>query len=674
VAAAPTTRETFAELATSGRLLFGHGPGNFGLAMGATYDAGTRNLFIDAIVDAGVPAGLLFGLFWLVALCRAWRYLAEAGTAGGPPATHDVPAHLPWLALVSMTVVGVLVGLRLDHLGTMLHASVLWLAIASTARPAVAAAEPRAVGPTLADRGFRFTPRSRPSWLVACLQVGTGLVVAWALGAFSLFKPMVAPSGTDMHADVSLELAVNRALCGRTSHLGHTSIAEALRRRPDLLKLPVLEVPAAVAGSTAEYCASVNRPFLNNENGMTFLLAAALRLRPGLTLAALGNAMRVFRMACWAVFLLAAARAGAPWLFLVVAWYLALRVNAGVELTHPYSVYPYFAPLLFGYAGLLALMVAACRGRGMSRSLLALFVAGALTGLAASVRSSHLPVYACMTLAAACFIVPLRLRPPVRASLARTAALLLAWAAGWMAFQRTFIAPIESLPTTSNRSYHVVAHPLVLALAVPPNPLAEREGIQWSDLVGIDLARRVDPSATYLGPTYERALFTYYGSLWNRFPLEMLGVYAKKWALAGTNVRLANERPVIERVFQLLLLPYTAIRHGGVLMAVLAGLALVAGTRVRWNPEARALPVFVLLVALLLLVECTIILPDFRLVYHAPLLMVMVLVVWLAVCLAVVELVAWIVRSSQRAPAGGRRVTPVNLSPSADGAAGDVTS
>jgi hypothetical protein len=70
----------------------------------------------------------------------------------------------------------------------------------------------------------------------------------------------------------------------------------------------------------------------------------------------------------------------------------------------------------------------------------------------------------------------------------------------------------------------------------PTTALARREGIKWRDSAGDALARRVDPSATYLGPSYERALFRYYWSLWLRAPAEMAALYVWKFDIAGYNL------------------------------------------------------------------------------------------------------------------------------------------
>ena len=47
--------------------------------------------------------------------------------------------------------------------------------------------------------------------------------------------------------------------------------------------------------------------------------------------------------------------------------------------------------------------------------------------------------------------------------------------------------------------------------------------------------RKVDPSVQYLGPGYERALFTYYFRLWRNRPTEMASIYRRKLAVTRQN-------------------------------------------------------------------------------------------------------------------------------------------
>jgi hypothetical protein len=122
----------------------------------------------------------------------------------------------------------------------------------------------------------------------------------------------------------------------------------------------------------------------------------------------------------------------------------------------------------------------------------------------------------------------------------------------------------------------VIAHPLVLALAVPENALSRAEGISWDDRVGLTLARRVDPQVAYLHRGYESALFLYYRQLWQRHPREMLGIYFNKLRAAGSDmtarVRAALRSAPGGRVVRFALFPLGWINDGLTLLLVYAGL------------------------------------------------------------------------------------------------------
>jgi hypothetical protein len=214
-------------------------------------------------------------------------------------------------------------------------------------------------------------------------------------------------------------------------------------------------------------------------------------------------------------------------------------------------------------------------------------------------RSSHLPLY---TLFFFIYVWVLVRREP-RPSLSFSLATLACFAVGYASFGWMLIRPLIPDGPHTNRTYHVVAHPLVLGLALPPSDLSRREGIVWNDDAGLALARRMIPEATYLGPDYERALFRYYRSLWRKYPGEMIRIYWSKLAMAGRGMF-----PV-------------AWLNGIVLMVLYIG-ALVISFWV-WRRHRRVLfLLFALLslAAVALMLEAVAVVPDFRIMYQAYLL------------------------------------------------------
>jgi len=118
------------------RLIFGYGLGNYGLIIGATFEAGTHNMFLDAYVASGLPGLILFSGLWFMMLWRmgreGWRFLREPEPTSRDP---GVPVPPVLLAVVVITVAGVIVNFKLETLGMMLNAAAVWLLIVTRPDP-----------------------------------------------------------------------------------------------------------------------------------------------------------------------------------------------------------------------------------------------------------------------------------------------------------------------------------------------------------------------------------------------------------------------------------------------------------------------------------------------------------------------------------------------------------
>lgn len=122
------------------RLLLGYGPGNFGVIQGMTYDAGTHNLFLDALVSSGVLGLALVGSLWTYLLVVSGLAAARAPFAAVEGKVLYVTAQSLLATIVTLLLCAVLVNVRVDNLGTSLFGAVLWLLIAT----ACEASRPRA--------------------------------------------------------------------------------------------------------------------------------------------------------------------------------------------------------------------------------------------------------------------------------------------------------------------------------------------------------------------------------------------------------------------------------------------------------------------------------------------------------------------------------------------------
>jgi glycosyltransferase involved in cell wall biosynthesis len=388
------------------------------------------------------------------------------------------------------------------------------------------------------------------SWLmVARLDRKTSLiralVVTVAVTLFGLtlssdyLNIPVNTVSTDQHALISLELAIDWVYCGKYSmhSVPHDLLRYLLENGDSLRHLPVSTFPEMAGGSRDMYCSSVTNPFLNNENSLFYIYSTLLRMRPNITLVGLGVALTWMRVGSIVFFVFALICVGASPLFALLALMIGLEISGLTATTHLYSGYPFLLSFMGIYAGLLALTLHFGLHRN-NRSLAVASVAiGLFGGLFYNLRTSYLPiVFGCyLIFMLFIFLEALREQPSAPSGPARSVGVALAgFLAGAGLFYVVCVYPLTRPGATGNLTYHSVIHPVVLSLALPANELSKREGIRWLDAVGLDLARRVDPDATYMGPTYERALMTYYSRLWRRYPSEMLGIYMAKWRLSTT--------------------------------------------------------------------------------------------------------------------------------------------
>lgn len=398
--------------------------------------------------------------------------------------------------------------------------------------------------PILRDLLLFHDPRStpRPGWWRLARALGVGLVVAAFLGASAALAPPRALTWSDGHRNASLEIALNRVLCGSNSRRSPAhSVARQLEARPDLGDVPLSDVAAQLAGGAGEYCRSVTQTFLNAENALMLEMELLLTLHPRLSLRELGWWLQASRLLALLVFAWVLLENGASLAFASAALTLALGILSYLGGTSYYSVYPFLPVLLVFTIAILSLLLQRGVGAGLVGAGLVGTCVGAVVAFAGHMRTSHLPVYAVFLLL---FLVAwgraLRPRPALGAHPAparRVAAAVAGVALAYASFSLVFVRPLARGATAGfPSSHHPVAHALVLGLAVPENDLSRREGIQWEDRRGLDLARRMDPGVEYLRGGYERALFAYYGRLWRSYPGEMTRLYGRKLHTAGLSM------------------------------------------------------------------------------------------------------------------------------------------
>ena len=468
----------------------------------------------------------------------------------------------------------------------------------------------------------RFSPDARRGWAVTLV-----LTAVLAAATVALTRPHVSGAApqlrpNDDHSVRSVELATNWIVCGKYSiAFQGDSFGVFLAMAPDSQELRLRDLPASIAGSTDRYCRLAEQPWRNNENSLMLAIAAILAFRPDATLADAGYALRWIRIALVIGVAFVMLRCGLSfWLTLGVA-YASIIVMAAVEETRFYSVYPFLPVLLTGFIAMLVLLLDLRLHASLRRAAAAAFVAGVAAAIAANFRSSYLPILG------ACFLLWIALGELQKkrelagarmGMLRRAGAEVLVFALGFTAFQFVFIRPIDRLPSSRNISYHVIAHPIVLALALPPNRLARDEGIEWNDRVGLDLARRVDPGVTEINQRYEAALFTYYRQLWRQHPRQMAGLYWAKLRLAGSDIPTYSAQPVSGWFASIALWPWSLVSHGAFRAVILGILTLAPVFMVRrWGAVSAAIVSMTAATALLLTIETALILTFFYISHEA---------------------------------------------------------
>ncbi len=390
-------------------------------------------------------------------------------------------------------------------------------------------------GATTELKGLLFSVRRRAGFVLASVGIAATAASLWMTVPLTRH---LEQSTIGSSAGNHLEIAVNLVWCGRYPYL--TSIVLANRNRVDLVEVAlsrfgntgVQQFVVEGAGSIDRYCAFRGDYFVMNEISMSLIEAAVFRVAPQISFAHLGTALAWLRVIAIGVFGFLLVRLGFSGLFVVCSLTAAMYLTVLLGGNALYSQYPFILPLTLlgiGAAGLCLSYEVHLRQWSL---VTAAFGIGLWAGLLGNLRTSLYPGALAVGILFLLLGVIARRRSPGRLGQTRWMAFAgVSFTIGLMLFDFAFIRPIRILPASYNSSAHVIAHPLVLGLASPPNELSKREGIEWNDATGLTLAQRIAPHVSYLSAGYERALFTYYARLWANFPREMIRIYAHKFVL-----------------------------------------------------------------------------------------------------------------------------------------------
>jgi len=482
----------------------------------------------------------------------------------------------------------------------------------------------------LLSRWGETTPRPIGSTALLWLAVVvTGLVVNR-----DVFLSTASPLRNEQHGMIALEQAIHRHRFGAISHLSSGEPSPGVQSTPRIMRLipgdstmlseRLQDLPEKCNPSTEEYATTL-KPFCNNENSLLLINQVVLAAKPDVTLAGMIQAHMILKAACLAVFAFFLLRVGFSPIFTLAAFHVSLVLVRELNLTHPISMYPFMLCVSLLLLSLLGLSLSFGLHRDVRSLIPTLLVLGFVGGFMTHLRSSYFPIVIALTVVYT--VVAVRDLRNTGASPRRTGLLatlsLFCFFAGYKTFTVSFIAPIERAARGSGPAYghHVIGHPLVLFLAVPPNDLAQREGIEYEDGCGLTLAQRIEPSITYLGPNYDNALFVYYLKLWFLHTDEMLDLYRLKFQVASATSSQGvplTEKHRSARLLEWCTAPLRAVSmYWGVVLLVLALGALTPLLLVRRLTPGRAYALGGLgFAGLLLFIEQGMFHSPLHLVYH----------------------------------------------------------
>jgi hypothetical protein len=373
---------------------------------------------------------------------------------------------------------------------------------------------------------FFRPPESGWRWHVISVFIAL-TAVAFAALYYNLFAQVGSiKGGGGGHPQIALEQALVFNFCGKYGHVSPVvnGGGRFLQRENWPADQTFFEAIVVRYGAISRFCGEDFQRFLNGENSLSLSLSVLLLLPPDDSSSTIAVKMVLFECTVLflALYLLALFGAGLlPLSFVSVA--AVKLLSAQLEPT-VISQYPLMSVLLLFSSTLLALLWPAIDRRKLYVLSFAGVGVGVVLAFVYNWRTSYGLIMA-MQVAVLLSIAALKYYRRDRIFL-RIGAISAAIFIGFFAFQTALIWPLQK-DMRYNYSHHPIWHPIVLGLGVLPNPLADREGIKWDDGAGLERAKQIDPNVTYLGPTYDLALRSYYFQLWKRYPWEMVGIYSK---------------------------------------------------------------------------------------------------------------------------------------------------
>lgn len=343
----------------------------------------------------------------------------------------------------------------------------------------------------------------------------------------------------------SLLLAFDSVMCHNDSHLSRDDepvlLREALPPNTHATTIPLFEIILKInkKNNITDYCSTLTTPYVIPENTWRWLIQFIFTLYPMISLHALICALVMVQFGMLWFFFYYLSQIKMPGIGIFI---LALISISSVSKEMPTLIFNPYSFLLPGLLSLIALFGFALLYQSDRRRILQIVfpcVIGAYLFFLSNLRTSY-SVPAGLILS----IYYVFLYPMIKGVystkiwiIARSFSLTISAVLVCYFFIQTSMFPSELKKNQAAfMTTHVIAHPLVLSLAIPENNFAKKQGIEWLDAIGPKIALTVDPTidpTVAFTPQYERALVTYYKSLWRQFPTDMLKLYYVKFKSSG---------------------------------------------------------------------------------------------------------------------------------------------
>lgn len=336
------------------------------------------------------------------------------------------------------------------------------------------------------------------------------------------------------HTSRTIEMAYNWTHCDQFSALRDIGLRSYFDGTPNPLDTNISDLALIGRSSPSEYCGGSFEPFQNEDSALFYLMSGVLFVTPNASAMGVFWSLSALMVLCFASFLIVLWHQSQDPYVTAMAAIMSIGLYTTLAVDQFLSIRTFMWPLLLLVVALLIRSQAAASYRVL---IIGTAGAGAIAAIGINLRASYIAHYLVVLGIVIAMAFAQQLRKPnanKRQATGRAMSGLLAFIIGMYVIQTIFIGPLSNLDVESGLTHHPIAHPIVLGLSVPTNPLSEREGIFWSDPAGAVLAERVDPLANTTYERYESALFKYYRGLWADHPGEMLGIYARKIHDAGT--------------------------------------------------------------------------------------------------------------------------------------------